>query len=71
MYDELLAYAGQIGGASTGSVAIGPTDTILGDLAVLLGDTAVAAAHYEVAEQLALRCGCPQWIAEARERLGN
>lgn len=71
VYNELLAYAGQIGGASTGSVAIGPTDTILGDLAMLLGDTAVAAAHYEVAEQLAVRCGCPQWIDEAQRRLGH
>ena len=37
VYPELLPYAGQIGGVGTGSYAAGPVDTVLGDLARLLG----------------------------------
>ena len=37
VYPDLLAYRGQVGGAGSGSFAVGPVDTVLGDLAALLG----------------------------------
>ncbi|MFF0818591.1 BTAD domain-containing putative transcriptional regulator [Rhodococcus sp. NPDC003318] len=69
LYPQLLPYSGQLGGADTGSFTMGPVDTVLGDLALLLGRRDDAVTHLTAAAELARRCGCPQWIDAARSRL--
>ncbi|MGW0041695.1 BTAD domain-containing putative transcriptional regulator [Rhodococcus sp. NPDC003348] len=69
LYPALSAYSGQIGGADTGSFALGPVDTVLADLALLLDRPEAAGTHLTAALELAERCGCPQWIEAARSRL--
>ncbi|WP_043806834.1 BTAD domain-containing putative transcriptional regulator [Rhodococcus triatomae] len=69
IYPQLAQYSGQLGGADTGSFTMGPVDTVLGDLALLLGRPDDAAAHFEAALELAERCGCRWWIEAARCRL--
>lgn len=69
LYPQLLPYSGQLGGADTGSFTMGPVDTVLGDLALLLGRRDDAVTHLTAAAELAGRCGCPQWIDAARSRL--
>ncbi|WP_067862624.1 BTAD domain-containing putative transcriptional regulator [Nocardia shimofusensis] len=69
IYRDLLPYRDRLGGADTGSYAVGPVDTVLGDLAALRGKPDLAAEHYQAALRLAHRCGNPVWLAAARERL--
>ncbi|MGW4093542.1 BTAD domain-containing putative transcriptional regulator [Nocardia sp. NPDC004750] len=69
LYRDLLPYRDRLGGADTGSYAVGPVDTVLGDLAARRGDAELAAAHYRAALHVAQRCGNPTWIAAAAERL--
>ncbi|NMO01312.1 AAA family ATPase [Gordonia sp. TBRC 11910] len=69
LFDDLLRYSGQIGGANTGCYAVGPVDTVLGDLCSLLGDRRRAATFYASAVELALRCGNEAWANTARSRL--
>jgi hypothetical protein len=71
VYPELLAYAGQIGGVGTGSYAAGPVDTVLGDLAVLLGRPDDATSHYAAGLRLARQCGNDYWADSAVARLGS
>jgi hypothetical protein len=66
---ELLAYRGQIGGGGTGSFVMGPVDTVLGDLAALLGRPDEARDLYRCAVELAERCGNGWWDDDARGRL--
>lgn len=66
---ELLAYRGQIGGGGTGSFVMGPVDTVLGDLAALLGRPVEARELYRAAVELAQRCGNTWWADDARSRL--
>ncbi|WP_067699449.1 BTAD domain-containing putative transcriptional regulator [Nocardia jejuensis] len=70
VYRQLRTYSGQIAGADTGAHAVGPVDIVLGDLAALLGRRDLAAEHYAAAAVLARRCGCREWIAAARNRIG-
>ncbi|MFF2554094.1 BTAD domain-containing putative transcriptional regulator [Nocardia sp. NPDC058058] len=70
IYPQLLVYSGQIAGSDTGAHAVGPVDTVLGDLAALLGKPELAAEHYASAERLARRCGCRQWISAVQQRIG-
>ena len=71
VYPELLPYAGQISGVGTGSYAAGPVDTVLGDLALLLGRGADARAHYVVALHLSRECGNEYWAEQAHSRLAS
>ena len=71
VYEELLDYEGQIGGVGGSAFALGPVDTALGDLAVLLGRREVAAAHYAAGLELARRCGSAPWTATAQDKLAQ
>ncbi|WP_439031060.1 BTAD domain-containing putative transcriptional regulator [Gordonia terrae] len=59
LYDELRGWSGTIAGLNSGSVAFGPMDVVLAELADLLDDTAAAAEHRRTAEQVqaAVRAG--------------
>lgn len=69
LYQDLLPYRDRLGGADTGSYAVGPVDTVLGDLAALRGKPDLAGEHYQAALRLAHRCGNPVWLAAAGARL--
>lgn len=71
VYDDLLNFRGGIGGADSGSFAAGPVDTVLGDLALVLGRPERAKAHFEAALTLAHRCGNGHWATQARARLAT
>ena len=51
--------------------ALGPVDTALGALAVLVGRREVAAAHYAAGLELARRCGSAPWTATAQDKLAQ
>ncbi len=69
VYEELLDYAGQIGGVGGSAFALGPVDTALGDLALLLGRRDAAAMHYAAGLELARRCGSAPWTTAAQQKL--
>ncbi|WP_037205022.1 BTAD domain-containing putative transcriptional regulator [Rhodococcus opacus] len=69
VHAELSPYSGRIGGGDTAAFAVGPVDTILGDLEVLLDRPEDARTHYAAALELAERCGCPAWVEAARTRV--
>ncbi len=71
VYLELLSYRGQVGGAGTGSFAVGPVDTALGDLMAMLGRPDQAREHFTVALDVARRCGNRAWIDRASGRLAD
>ncbi|MGS0687093.1 BTAD domain-containing putative transcriptional regulator [Nakamurella sp. GG22] len=71
VYQGLLTYRGQVGGAGTGSFTVGPVDTALGDLAAMLGRPAQAREHFAVALDVARRCGNQAWIDRAGLRLAE
>ncbi|MFD6267872.1 BTAD domain-containing putative transcriptional regulator [Nocardia asteroides] len=52
LYRDLLPRAGTIAGMDSGSVAFGPVDTVLAELADRLGDHAAATAHRAAAEDV-------------------
>ncbi|WP_431840213.1 BTAD domain-containing putative transcriptional regulator [Gordonia hongkongensis] len=52
LYDELRRWSGTIAGLNSGSVAFGPMDAVLAELADLLGDTAAATAHRRMAVEV-------------------
>ncbi|MFF0542692.1 BTAD domain-containing putative transcriptional regulator [Nocardia thailandica] len=54
-YEDLLCRAGTIGGLDSGSVALGPVDSVLAELADALGDPAAAAAHRRDADRVRVR----------------
>ncbi|WP_238420692.1 BTAD domain-containing putative transcriptional regulator [Gordonia sp. 'Campus'] len=59
LYAELREWSGTVAGLNSGSVAFGPMDVVLAELADLLGDRAAAADHRRTAEQVqaAVRAG--------------
>ncbi|MEO3888451.1 BTAD domain-containing putative transcriptional regulator [Nonomuraea sp. B5E05] len=69
IYATLLPHRnGPPAGATSLSMALRPVDHILGELAVLLGRTDEAAAHFRQAATIADRWNAPHWAAEARSR---
>ncbi|RBM21008.1 SARP family transcriptional regulator [Prauserella sp. PE36] len=69
LYAELEPAAGELAGAGSGLVTLGPVAHHLGDLAAALGRTAVAGKHYRQALEVAERAGAPHWAEAARRRL--
>ncbi|PXY35898.1 BTAD domain-containing putative transcriptional regulator [Prauserella flavalba] len=70
LYTELEPAAGELAGAGSGLVTLGPVAHHLGDLAAALGRRAVAGEHYRQALDVAERAGAPHWAEAARRRLG-
>ncbi|TSD93632.1 AAA family ATPase [Skermania sp. ID1734] len=68
-FERLAHYRGQLAGADTGCFVVGPVDTVLGDLAALLGRRGVAREFHDAAVVLADRCGNTVWSNSARSRL--
>lgn len=69
VYEELSTFAGEISGAASATFTVGPVDTALGDLAVLLERPDDAADHYRSALALARTCGNRHWCSMAEARL--
>jgi hypothetical protein len=69
LYDALLPAAGELAGAGSGLVTLGPVAQHLGDLAAALGRPAQAREHYTRALAVAERAKAPHWAATARSAL--
>jgi DNA-binding SARP family transcriptional activator/tetratricopeptide (TPR) repeat protein len=69
LYAELLPADGEIAGAGSGMVTLGPVAQQLGDLAEALGRREEAAAHYRRAHAIALKAGSPHWAEAALKAL--
>jgi hypothetical protein len=61
VYDLLVPYEGQLGGASSIVVTV-PVDYVLGRLALVLGRTEAAAAHFATARSVARCWGNQIWL---------
>jgi hypothetical protein len=70
-YALLTPAAGELAGAGSGFVTLGPVAYYLGELATELGRP--AAGHYRQAAELARRAGSPHWViaAEAKARAAD
>ncbi|MCW2880626.1 MAG: transcriptional regulator, family [Sphaerisporangium sp.] len=68
-YRRLLPAAGELAGAGSGLLTLGPVAHHLGDLARTLGRRAEAADHYRRALHIATKAGAPHWTTAAREAL--
>ncbi|MGR6922068.1 BTAD domain-containing putative transcriptional regulator [[Actinomadura] parvosata] len=66
LYDRLLPAEGELAGAGSGLVTLGPVALYLGRLAAALGRHESAAAHLRRAEALAVRAGAAHWAEAAR-----
>ena len=71
LYAELLPAAGELAGAGSGLVTLGPVAHQLGDLSRALGRSRQAAEHYRLAMEIAARAGAPHWTATARNALAT
>ncbi|MFI5958580.1 BTAD domain-containing putative transcriptional regulator [Cryptosporangium sp. NPDC051539] len=67
-YRSLTPHRGTLPGMSSGSVTLGPLDTILGDLAAFLGRPHDAAAHYRDGLRTAELLGAFHWVEAASDR---
>lgn len=63
--------AGELAGAGSGLVTLGPVAHQLGDLDRALGRRERAAEHYRLALRVAARAGSPRWTAAARAALAD
>ncbi|MFE4061765.1 ATP-binding protein, partial [Streptomyces sp. NPDC059096] len=70
-YDRLLPAEGELAGAGSGLLCLGPVARHLGDLALACGEPERAADHYRRALALARRAGAPHWAEDARAALGR
>lgn len=66
--ERLLPAAGELAGAGSGLLTLGPTSLYLEHLASLLGRRGPATEHYRRAQQLAEQAGSRHWVAPAKER---
>lgn len=71
LYTELLPADGEIAGAGSGMLTLGPVAQQLGDLAEALGRHEEAAVHYRQAHAIALKAGSPHWAEAALKALGT
>jgi DNA-binding SARP family transcriptional activator/tetratricopeptide (TPR) repeat protein len=71
LYPQLLPFAGHLGGGGCGSVTLWPVDTVLGELATVLGRPEDAAAHYADAITVSRRAGSAHFESEARHLLAE
>ncbi|ASO22426.1 DNA-binding SARP family transcriptional activator [Actinoalloteichus hoggarensis] len=71
LYERLLPAAGELAGAGSGLLTLGPVAQHLGDLAAALGDTEQAADHYRQARTIADLARSPRFAAAAREALNR
>ncbi|MGA4840459.1 BTAD domain-containing putative transcriptional regulator [Streptomyces sp. G45] len=69
LYRALLPACGELGGAGSGLLTLGPVAQYAGDLAVALGRPAVARDHYRQALAVAERAGARRWADAARGAL--
>jgi hypothetical protein len=69
LYARLLPAAGELAGAGSGLVTLGPTAHHLGDLSAALGRPEQAAEHYRQALAIAEKAQAPHWAAAARDAL--
>ncbi|MEV2274530.1 BTAD domain-containing putative transcriptional regulator [Nocardiopsis sp. NPDC049922] len=69
-YGRLLPAAGELAGAQSGLLTLGPVAAYLGDLAEALGRPEEAAAHRRRALSIAERAAAPHWVTAARRALG-
>jgi DNA-binding SARP family transcriptional activator len=65
LYAQLLPAAGELAGAGSGLVTLGPVAQYLGDLAAALGRPE-AAGHYRRARAIAGKAGAPHWARDAQ-----
>ncbi|GAA2850364.1 hypothetical protein GCM10020220_044670 [Nonomuraea rubra] len=66
LYDRLLPAEGELAGAGSGLLTLGPVAQYLGRLATALGRHSRAAEHFRQAEALARKAGSPHWAEAAR-----
>ncbi|MEV0999315.1 BTAD domain-containing putative transcriptional regulator [Nonomuraea sp. NPDC050202] len=69
LYERLLPAKGELAGAGSGLLTLGPVALYLGRLAAALGHRRRAAAHFRQAEALAGKAGAPHWAEAARHGL--
>ncbi|AXI76502.1 ATP-binding protein [Peterkaempfera bronchialis] len=73
-YARLRPAAGELAGAGSGLLTLGPVALHLGDLAAALGKYGSAAGHYRQALTIAGKAAAPHWTAaacDALDRLGS
>lgn len=70
-YARLRPAAGELAGAGSGLLTLGPVAQYLGDLAAALGHRDEAGGHYRQALTLAHTAAAPHWATAAREALAR
>jgi tetratricopeptide (TPR) repeat protein len=69
LYTQLLPAAGELAGAGSGLLTLGPTAHHLGHLSTALGRHHQAAEHYRQAQAIADKAQAPHWTTAARDAL--
>jgi hypothetical protein len=69
LYARLLPAAGELAGAGSGLLTLGPAAFHLGNLAAALGRQHQAGDHFRQAGAIAGKAGSPRWATAARDAL--